>query len=374
MSRNVQHTSECVHAFAAIRGVQAGREYFVISVPLRMLPTLFTFDDPTLPPEQRVQRVVNAARVPAIAAYLVANPHDYVMSALTASVDQEVYFEAGTTAPNAGLLKVPMGARLLVNDGQHRRAAIALALEERPELADETLPVTLFLDAGLARSQQIFADLNRYALKPSRSLGVLFDQRDPVAAIARTVAQTVDPFRGFTEFEKTSLSHRTRNVFTLSGIYQGVSALLRRPRASVDAGAAELAVEYWAEVGKLIRGWGFVDESRSSHTLRAEMVHTHAVAIHALGVAGAGLLAADPDGWQDRLKLLTSLDWSRTNKQIWEGRAISNGMITKAGNSVTLTANAIKHALGLELSDAELVVERSLVVHEVEVGVVDAAA
>jgi TRAP-type uncharacterized transport system substrate-binding protein len=49
-------------------------------------------------------------------------------------------------------------------------------------------------------------------------------------------------------------------------------------------------------------------------------------------------------------------------------------MITKAGNSVTLTANAIKRALGIDLSDAELVVEQSVVVREVEASVVDAAA
>jgi DNA sulfur modification protein DndB len=371
VSRSVPHTSECVHSFAAIRGVQAGREYFVISVPLRMLPTLFRFDDPTLPPDQRAQRVVNTARVPAIATYLIENPRDYVMSALTASVDQEVRFEPGEVAPNAGILHVPMGARLLVNDGQHRRAAIAVALEDRPELGDETLPVTLFLDAGLTRSQQIFADLNRYALKPSRSLNVLFDQRDPVAGIARALAQTVDPFRGFTEFEKTSLSHRSRNVFTLSSIYQGVSALLRRPRLSVDAAASELAIAYWGEIGTLIREWGFVDEIRSAHALRSEFIHTHAVAIHALGVAGAALVAAEPHRWPDRLRALGSLNWSRSNTALWEGRAVMNGRITKAGNCVALTANALKRELGLALTDGELALERLPTRH---VEVVDAAA
>ena len=56
-----------------------------------------------------------------------------------------------------GKLTVPMTARFIVNDGQHRRAAIEEALKERPELGDETISVVFFLDVGLRRSQQMFA-------------------------------------------------------------------------------------------------------------------------------------------------------------------------------------------------------------------------
>lgn len=46
---------ENCHAFAAIRGVQAGREYFVTMLPLRVVPKLFPFEDTDLPAELRAQ-------------------------------------------------------------------------------------------------------------------------------------------------------------------------------------------------------------------------------------------------------------------------------------------------------------------------------
>ena len=92
-----------------------------------------------------------------------------------------------------GLLHIPMSGRFIINDGQHRRASIELALRERPELADETIAVVFFVDIGLKHCQQMFADLNRYAIRPSQSLGALYDHRDERAEIARrVVAQTAD--------------------------------------------------------------------------------------------------------------------------------------------------------------------------------------
>src|SRR6202035_3618890 len=81
------------YVFPAIRGVQAGREYYVTMCPLRLIPRLFVFDEEELTPELRAQRNLNKARVPEIARYILDNPASYVFSALTASVDAEVCFE-----------------------------------------------------------------------------------------------------------------------------------------------------------------------------------------------------------------------------------------------------------------------------------------
>jgi hypothetical protein len=44
------------YAFTAIRGIQAGREYYVAMCPMKMIPRLFVFDDQELPAELRAQR------------------------------------------------------------------------------------------------------------------------------------------------------------------------------------------------------------------------------------------------------------------------------------------------------------------------------
>ena len=61
-----------------------------------------------------------------------------------------------------------MDAKLLINDGQHRKAAILAAIKEDETLLNETISVVFFQDQGLARSQQMFTDLNKHAVKTSR--------------------------------------------------------------------------------------------------------------------------------------------------------------------------------------------------------------
>jgi DNA sulfur modification protein DndB len=169
------------YVFPAIRGVQATQPFYVSMCPLRLIPKIFLFDEDELVPEVRAQRTLNKARLPDLARYILSNPKSYVFSALTASIDGEVGFEAlgdDSQTSRIGLLRIPMSARFVINDGQHRRAAIDLALRENPELGDESIAVVFFLDAGLERCQQMFADLNRYAVRTSPSLGVLYDHRD----------------------------------------------------------------------------------------------------------------------------------------------------------------------------------------------------
>src|SRR5688572_16180397 len=178
----------------AIRGIQAGREYFVSMCPLRLIPKILIFDDEELRPELRAQRVLNKSRLPEIVRYILRNPKTYAFSAITASIDADVKFRPiGNEGENRniGTLEVPMEAHFVINDGQHRRAAIEQALKEMPELGDESIAVVFFVDVGLARSQQMFADLNRYAVRPTRSLSILYDHRDEWSAIAKAIMRKV---------------------------------------------------------------------------------------------------------------------------------------------------------------------------------------
>ena len=80
--------------FPALRGVQAGREFYVTMCPLRIIPRIFLFDEDELKPELRAQRILNKSRVPEIAGYILKQPKSYVFSALTASIDaKKVRFE-----------------------------------------------------------------------------------------------------------------------------------------------------------------------------------------------------------------------------------------------------------------------------------------
>ncbi|MGH9941523.1 MAG: DNA sulfur modification protein DndB [Pyrinomonadaceae bacterium] len=61
--------------------------------------------------------------------------------------------------------------------------------------------------------------------------------------------------------------------------------------------------------------------------------------------------------WKRPLGKLKSIDWSRSNARLWEGRAMIGGRVSKAGHNVTLTTNAIKQHLGVKLTPDEQRVE-----------------
>ena len=353
------------HTFPALRGSQAGAEFYIAMCPMRLLPKIFVFDDEEVPPELRAQRTLNRHRVPEIAQYLVENRGSYVVSALTASVDTSVRFvphDDSIGGKTLGMLEIPMDARLLINDGQHRRAAVEEAIRECPELRDDHVPVLFFVDKGLQRSQQMFADLNKHAIRPSDSLSTLYDQRDPSSELARYVAMTVTGFNGMTEMEKSSMSNRSVKLFTLSGIKHANRALLRKGRRDdVSQEEKRFATDFWSEVVSNVPDWQLAKQRKvASSELRQGYVHAHGVALQAIGTAGADLVAAYPEDWRQKLKNLRNLDWSRSNEAIWEGRAMVHGRISKARTNVRLTANLLKTQMGLRLNAEEEELERQL--------------
>lgn len=349
-------------SFPVIRGVQARREYYVAQWTLRMLRQIAVFDEDDLPPELRAQRVLNRARIPEISDYILDNPDDYVFSALTVSIDSEVHFAPLPEQDRLGILHVPMDARFVINDGQHRRAAIIEALNQRPELASETIAVVFFLDIGLERCQQMFADLNRYAIRPSRSLGLLYDHRDDKARLARLVIAHSEAFRDVVDMEHSSLAKRSRKLFTLSAFYNACADLVEGlATGDYDADAAR-ARAYWEALADIIPEWARVIAGQmAASEVREDYIHSHGIALQALGKAGNALIKAEPNDWRTRLTAVASMDWSRKNIALWEGRALSSGRVVKGNNNVVLVCNAIKHALKLPLDDDQQRVEDAYV-------------
>ena len=352
------------YVFPAIRGTQSKREFYVSMCPLRLIPKIFLFDEEELVPELRAQRTLNRSRVPEIARYMAKNRESYVFSALTASIDAEVRFESigdSGESSRVGLLRVPMDARFIINDGQHRRAAIELALRDNPDLADETIAIVFFLDPGLERCQQMFADLNRYAIRPSKSIGLLYDHRDDCAALTRLLVMKSPFFRDIVEMERSTLSPRSRKLFTLSALYSATSTLLEEIELkSVDAGA-DVALSYWHAVAEHFPEWQQVqDRQMSAGEVRRDFLHSHGIVLQALGLVGNILLQKHEKNWKGKLEALEKIDWARSNAKLWEGRAMIGGRVSKASHNVTLTTNVIKQQLGLELTPEERRAESAL--------------
>ncbi|MBT4731422.1 DNA sulfur modification protein DndB, partial [Candidatus Woesearchaeota archaeon] len=282
--------SDFFHSFNAVRGIQAGRPCYIAMCPMRIIPKIFVFDEEEVPAELRAQRKLNKGRIPEMTNYLIENRNDYTLSSLTASIDGETEFvpiddQSGT---NIGTLKISMDAQILLNDGQHRRAAIEEAVNNNTELGHDHISVVFFLDNGLKRSQQMFADLNKHAVRPSPSLATLYDQREELSNIARRVMNEVHIFSRLTETEKTSISNRSIKLFTLSGIKNATKALLNKGKNDhISEDEIQLAIDFWKYVSNQITDWELAaDRKVNSWELREGYIHAHGVLLHALGILG----------------------------------------------------------------------------------------
>ena len=329
--------------------------------PLRLIPRIFLFDEDELKPELRAQRILNKARVPEIARYLLRRGKNYTFSALTASIDGKVQFEPlgpEETERSVGRHHFSMTAKFVINDGQHRRAGIEAALRENAELGDETIAVVFLLDVGLKRCQQMFADLNRYAVRPTTSLSILYDHADEDAQVTKALLQKVPVFTDLTETQRSTISNRSIKLFTLSGIYHATQALLAAQVGQPLETKLELAAAFWNEVAKHIADWRLAKERTvSAADLRRDYIHAHTLALAALARSGSELLTQHQRDWKQKLARLETLDWSRSNSKLWEGRAMSAGRLSKKTVNVVLTGNAIKRHLGLKLTEDEQQVE-----------------
>jgi DNA sulfur modification protein DndB len=185
---------------------------------------------------------------------------------------------------------------------------------------------------------------------------VLFrsDHRDDLAQIARLVVIKSAVFGELVEMERSSLSARSRKLFTLSAIYTATNALLEGLDLADQKAATEVAIEFWEEVASHIPEWQRVREGKiSSGEIRQDYIHSHGIALHAFGNIGNFLLRNKEPSWKAKLKALRKINWSRSNYSLWEGRAMVGGRLSKATQNVVLTTAAIKKALQIPLNPEE---------------------
>lgn len=349
---------EYCYRFPVVKGMQAGQEYYIGMVPLRMLAHLFPNDEEYVLPEYRAQRKLNESRIPDIKKYILDNKKTYVFSALTASIDGEYSFVA-SDKENTGVLEVSMDAKMLMNDGQHRKAAIISALEEAPELGTETISVVFFADQGLKRSQQMFTDLNKHAVKTSNSIAELYDLRDPLAVVTREIVSQIPFLDEYVDKERDMLGKYSSSLFTLNTFYTANKRILSRGKC--DQEFAGFLLEFWNGVVDNMLPWKEMQRKELSKIdLREKYVATQAIIIQAFGRVGASMRSENQYADCGLLSKLREIDWKR-NSEDWKHRVIrDDGRIINNELAICLAANLVKQVIGIALTDEEVCIESKI--------------
>ncbi|MCI6360601.1 MAG: DNA sulfur modification protein DndB [Eubacterium coprostanoligenes] len=343
---------EFSYRFPAVKGIQANSEYYITMVPLKIVNKIFNDVESSgyIPPEYRAQRKLNESRIPEISKYVLDNRNSYVFSALSASIDGDFEFIENSDVPSTGVLEVDMNSKFLINDGQHRKHALEEAILEDPSLLEETISIVFFEDKGLKRSQQMFTDLNKHAVKTSNSISTLYDSRDPLAVITTEIISEIDFFSRYTDKEKDNLGKNSANLFTLTNLYKANSKIVGTD-TNIDKA---FLLDYWNTIVSNITEWNELSNREiTKKELRENYVVTLNVTMIAFGKLGNLFYNNRTLDYKSMLSGLQSIDWTRTSKN-WKNRLVRNdGRINSNEEASTLAYIKIKQLLGIKLSDED---------------------
>ena len=120
------------------------------------------------------------------------------------------------------------------------------------------ISVVFFEDKGLKRSQQMFSDLNKNSVKPTKSLNILYDHRDEFAKFIVAISHELEIFSGRVELEKPAISNRSTKFFTLNGIADELFEM-RKANENVEfylkniAGSLDFISQYLYDVTWLMK-------------------------------------------------------------------------------------------------------------------------
>lgn len=350
------------YSFPAVRGIQANKEFFTLICPLEILSKLFTFYNNEIPEEYRAQRVLNEKRVPEITKYILKNPDNYVFSSITASIDGDYKFiPISENFHNMGTLEISMASNLLINDGQHRKAAIDNAINENPSLKNESISVVLFVDQGLSKSQQMFSDLNKHAVKVSNSLSLSYNHRDPKIQFIKSYLETNSRLNSFIDQSNDSLAQKSNKLFTLANFVTAMDNSFNNSFEKADADDKKFVVNYWDYLSANFKEWSFVfNKEVSPYNARKSSVAVYGVTLEALGKLGYFLYKHNKKDWKLYVKKLNQLNWQKSNRVDWLNRCLlDTGSVHKSTKFINRTYYQIKELIGLPLDPSELKNENS---------------
>lgn len=298
-----------------VSGVQATRAFYSAIISFENLMQLtYRSDQSTLPTMGRAQRKLNEKRAEKIADYIAKNPKSYILPALTLTISSNdpLDFQASNVSSGMGLLKIPEGSTVFVQDGQTRVAGIGKALRNQlqnaPLARNESVAVTIYADTGLRDRQQMFADINGTQSKPSATLSLYYDNRNTYNAFVLDVIDAVPGMKSKIELEDSTPSPesgRLWNIKVFSRFVQTATSVTPKSIESIDATQRQSLIDdmvrFFAHISSNLPGWKEMmsySEPAQVAEARKVWVYPHAAFLESLGFIAQGMLANEKSGLQ----------------------------------------------------------------------------
>ena len=341
-----------------VQGEMGGVKYYLISLPLGEVATRLVYQEEhegeNLPLEERYQRKLNEARVQqSLVPYL--EKKDHFFPPVVATVDDE------KIRCKDDLLVLPENVVFPVLDGQHRLAAVRDYLDRdlppsrKRDVQAETIGVVLLEGLPLEKRQQMFSDLNRNQKVPPKALGILFDQRDVCAVVAKQLAHR-PMFKDKVNMESSAISKKTQHIVTLGMLYEiARTFMLVVPSAKVaelkDEFKKATAEEAADEIGEVLEKVVFaaMPDHENVGKVSPEAVKARATYLcysslgwYAISRAVARLLGFGMSGKEIRQRL-GEIDWRITNP-MWE-HVVPGGKVMVRRDTIEFAAALIERRI-----------------------------
>ncbi len=346
---------------------------------------------PDMSVDERMQRELKGDRVATeIVPYIINDP-EWFFGALIVDIYsgwEHVKFQPLTdvaeikyaayedTMRCAGFLTLPDDKRLIALDGQHRLAALSMAIRGQngipgsvklpdnvreslvghPELGNADITVMFIKHENDTKIRKIFNKVNRYAKQTSKGDNIITSEDDMVAIIARRMFNGPDaPLRpigdqAVVNWKSNTIPLRSKNLTTLSAIYTMSEIILEhyditpKARKTDDALAKGTAVmkNFWnlsmeklnvfAQYKEYVINNKPLENIRRKNLLLKPVTHT--------ALAQAVKVALDHGhSYEELIDKLNKIDWSNDNP-VW-----ANVLVTNSSNKKMITGSqALKNA------------------------------
>ena len=232
-------------SFPYIEVAQAKRKFLLTALPADLL-TRISYAAVRRKDEEEgaVQRILNQGRISSIKSFAL-NDGDFPASIVLNWVGEDaLYLEDGKiTIPDA-----PRAAQIL--DGQHRVAGLKEAIQEKADLAGQTVPVAIYDRLSTVDCANIFLSINTEQRPVPRSLvfdlyGIASeDLVDQAAVRARDIAMALDEDgQAYSNLIKLPNQPRQRGGIALSTAVSAIKPLVETKAVFEQIGAASLEMQ-----------------------------------------------------------------------------------------------------------------------------------
>lgn len=207
----------------ALRGWQGERTMYLLLPTNNILNTFFTTE--MEPVEDRAQRALDPRHAKKIGDYIVDNPAEYALGAITYAVDTEGEFEPVEPGLDVGVWHLPLTARLRSIDGQHRRRGIKDAIDVVSVVGEQHTALLVYVEPRLDKRKQMFSDMNNTARVVPKAVNVAFDGRDPFARVVNVLVAEHPLLLDRVETQAARVRATSNALYTLGAVHDAVKRL-----------------------------------------------------------------------------------------------------------------------------------------------------